>query len=90
MNRVRNKVNPWIEFSSFGSRAYGYYNFSGKTVEIEMRELDIMLQYPNRYRNISSRKWIRDYVVGFLSVLAKQFQTLGIQGRYSSLILIFQ
>lgn len=81
MNRVKNKVNPWIEFSSFGIRAYGYYNFSGKTVCIEMRELDIMFKYPNRYRDISSRKWIGDYVIGFLGVLAKQFETLGYTGE---------
>ncbi|TCT68611.1 hypothetical protein [Vibrio crassostreae] len=81
MNRVKNKVNPWIEFSSFGIRAYGYYNFSGKTVCIEMRELDIMFKYPNRYREISSRKWIGDYVIGFLGVLAKQFETLGYTGE---------
>ncbi len=81
MNRVKNKVNPWIEFSSFGIRAYGYYNFSGKTVCIEMRELDIMFKYPNGYRDISSRKWIGDYVIGFLGVLAKQFDTLGYTGE---------
>ncbi|CAH7427429.1 conserved hypothetical protein [Vibrio chagasii] len=81
MNRVKNKVNPWIEFSSFGIRAYGYYNFSGKTVGIEMRELDIMFKYPNGYREISSRKWIGDYVIGFLGVLAKQFETLGYTGE---------
>ncbi|MGC9402412.1 hypothetical protein ACP43V_08160 [Vibrio genomosp. F10 str. 9ZC157] len=81
MNRVKNKVNPWIEFSSFGIRAYGYYNFSGKTVCIEMRELDIMFNDPSRYRDISSCKWIGDYVIGFLGVLAKQFETLGYTGE---------
>ncbi|TCT60315.1 hypothetical protein EDB44_113137 [Vibrio crassostreae] len=46
-----------------------------------MRELDIMFKYPNGYRDISSRKWIGDYVIGFLGVLAKQFETLGYTGE---------
>lgn len=76
----KDQVNPWIEHSSFGLRVYGYYRFSGKAISIELRELDILFRYPNEYRDISTRKWLSHYVIGFIGWLAKQFEVLGYNG----------
>ncbi|UBO74380.1 hypothetical protein [Aeromonas rivuli] len=68
-------IEPWV----FGQHFYSYYYFKNKTVKIVSREWDLEIETITS-RKISAKPWFKQYMLGFLTNIARQFISLGFDG----------
>lgn len=86
----RDRINEQININSslYGHYFYGYCDFDKQYVQMLIREWDLRLGSPCfddsencKRKSISSRKWFKDYMLGFIRRFISQCQRSGYSGR---------
>lgn len=84
----RAKFQPYnghIEPAMYGFSFYAYYRFSGKKVDITVREFDLDMCRPSRdgdsdCLSICDRGWFGKYFVAYLKLIIQQLRSIGYTG----------
>ncbi|MGR5414713.1 hypothetical protein ACPV5T_18190 [Vibrio astriarenae] len=79
-SKTLNRVNLWISPWNYAQKLYAYFNFSGDTVDVVVRELDLEIDRPTQESDMLSRPWFMSYMLGYIKFITNQLISAGYSG----------